>query len=102
MIRDLVDIMKGNTADDFSGDREIVEKVKLHDLDMVLHYDTGKAVLVSDTGEEKRAVWLPKSQIELTRKDKQSNAIKSDGQRVVLPVVTVTVPLWLAKDKGLI
>lgn len=73
------------------------------DLEMVLHYDTGKAIQVSDTGEESRAVWLPKSQIQINNNSgKTIPATKKDGQRTVLPVITVSIPEWLAKDKGLI
>jgi hypothetical protein len=97
MTRNLFDSINGHSFDDNK-----VERVKLHDLEMVLHYDTGKAVLVSDTGEESRAVWLPKSKIEMLAGSKQCSAIKKDGQRTVLPVITVTLPEWLAKQKGLI
>ena len=72
------------------------------DLEMVLHYDTGKAVQVSDTGEEKRAVWLPSSQIQINRNGRDVPAVKNDGQHTILPVVMVTMPEWLAKSKGLI
>ena len=72
------------------------------DLEMVLHYDTGKAVQVSDTGEEKRAVWLPSSQIQINRNGRDVPAVKNDGQHTILPVVMVTLPEWLAKSKGLI
>lgn len=58
------------------------------DMEMRLHHETAQAVLVSDDGEEKNAVWLPLSQIELER---LKNA------RVI-----VTLPEWLALDKGLI
>ena len=58
------------------------------DLTMVLHHETAKAVLVSDGGDETYAVWLPKSQIEV-------EVIK--GNEVV-----VTIPEWLAHNKGLI
>jgi hypothetical protein len=50
--------------------------------------ETGKAILFTDTGDEEDAVWLPKSQIEMDD--------NKDG------TVTVTLPEWLAKDKGLI
>lgn len=46
--------------------------------------ETDKAVLVSETGEKDDGVWLPKSQIE----------INDDG--------TISLPEWLAMDKGLI
>lgn len=100
-MKDLVDIM-GNGRGRPPAEDDRVVKSDLHDFEMILHYDTGKAVLVSDTGEEKRAVFLPKSQVEIHRHDKTSPAIKRDGQRTVLPVITITIPEWLAKDKGLI
>jgi hypothetical protein len=100
-MKDLVDIMGGGRGS-MPREDDRATKSDLHDFEMVLHYDTGKAVLVSDTGEEKRAVFLPKSQIEIHKQDKTSPAVKRDGQRTVLPVVTITVPEWLAKDKGLI
>ena len=37
----------------------------LHDLTMTLHRETDKAVLVSDDGDIRRAVWIAKSQIEV-------------------------------------
>ncbi len=51
--------------------------------------ETAKAVLVHD-GDESRAVWLPLSQIELSKND------HSPG------VHTVSLPEWLAQEKGLI
>lgn len=100
MSRDLFDLMGGDEARaPFNG-----ESTLHHDtieLEMVLHYDTGKAVQVSDTGEEARAVWLPKSQIQLNPSGKKVPAVKKDGQHTILPVVTVQIPEWLAKNKGL-
>lgn len=60
----------------------------LVDIPGFLHAETLKAVLVSDTGQESRAKWLPKSQCELVHE--RGNA------------VIVTMPEWLAIDKGLI
>lgn len=104
-MRDLVEKMGGGRGrephplnDDHGGHKT----VKLHDLTMVLHYDTGKAVLVSDTGEESRAVFLPRSQIEVVNDGKTGPAVNKRGETVWLPIVTVTVPEWLAKEKGLI
>jgi len=51
--------------------------------------ETANAILVSETGEKDDAVWLPKSQCE----------IENDGHA---NFITVTLPQWLAKDKGLI
>ena len=45
-------------------------------------------ILVSDDGDEEKAVWLPLSQIEIVEKGKG--------------IVEVTLPEWVAKDKKLI
>lgn len=60
----------------------------LHDLTMTLHRETDKAVLVSDDGDIRRAVWVAKSQIEIERKRGA--------------IVVVTAPEWLATEKGLL
>lgn len=49
-------------------------KVRLHDLELYLHHETHPgerdqgAIRVSDDGDNKKAVWLPKSAIEFTRR----------------------------------
>lgn len=63
-------------------------KSDLIDVTMQLHHETPKAVLVSDDGDKERAVWLPLSQCEIER--------KSNG------IVIVTMPEWLATEKGLV
>jgi hypothetical protein len=60
------------------------------ELTMTLHHETDAAILVSDDGEEKNAVWLPKSQIEWTMKDHKTQT------------VVVDCPAWLAEEKGLV
>lgn len=65
-------------------------KSDLVDIAGVLHHETDKAILFSDTAAEKDAVWIPKSQCEYARDGGRDN------------FVTVTMPEWLAKDKGLI
>ena len=104
MSRDLVDQMgdRGRSPRDFDDSSDRVENVSLHDLTMALHYDTGKAVLVSETGDEAKAVWLARSQIEVESTGKQTDAVKKDGEIVKVALVTVTVPEWMAKQKGLI
>lgn len=104
MSRDLVDQMgdTGRAPRDFDDASDRVEKVSLHDLTMALHYDTGKAVLVSETGEEAKAVWLARSQIEIAPTAQQTDAVKKDGEIIKVPLVTVTLPEWMAKQKGLI
>jgi hypothetical protein len=61
----------------------------LIDIVCTLHAETEKAIFVSDDGEKDNAVWLPKSQIEYELRGRTGSTI-------------VTMPEWLAKDKGLI
>lgn len=68
---------RGFLADDEAGRSDLI------DCAVQLHHETPKAWLVSDDGDKARAVWIPKSQAEF-----------ADG--------VVTMPEWLAKEKGLI
>lgn len=61
-------------------------KSELVDIEVTIHAETDLAILVSDDGDKGNAVWLPKSQIE----------IEKSGKTYV-----VTMPEWLADDKGL-
>lgn len=63
-------------------------KSDIVDLKMRKHAETEAAVLVSDDGEESNAIWLPKSQIEIEQ--------EKDG------FYLVTLPAWLAVEKGLV
>ena len=56
------------------------------EVDCTVRAETGKALLIYDG---KKEVWIPKSQIEEARKSK-------DGK-----INRVTLPEWLATDKGL-
>jgi hypothetical protein len=105
MTRDLVDIMGGGKGraprhvdDDDAATTVGAENIKLTDLTMVLHYDNPArgAVLVSETGEESKAVWLPKSQIEISSNGKTAKATTTKGKPITLPVVEVTLPIWAA------
>lgn len=64
----------------------------LVDLLLFEHHRTGAAVLVSDTGMEKDAIWLPLSQVEI-----EATPSHSGGREV-----TVTMPQWLAEQKELV
>lgn len=64
-------------------------KSDLTEVTVARHAETEKALLVSDTGNEDDAVWLPKSQIEIENIGEANS-------------VVVTLPEWLAHDKGLI
>jgi len=99
MSRDLFDQMEDDDAHKFYNGGVSSNTI---DLEMVLHYQTPDAVWVSDTGEESRAVWLPKSQIQMNRDGREVPAVKKSGQHTVLPVVTITIGEWLAKKEGLI
>lgn len=63
-------------------------KSDLIDLTLALHATTERAVRVSETGDDTKAVWLPLSECEM---------VKKPGGSVV-----VTMPEWLALSKGLI
>lgn len=63
-------------------------KSNIIDIDVAIEARTEKAVLVHD-GDKSKAVWLPLSQIE----------ISPTG---IGGIETVTLPEWLALEKGLI
>lgn len=63
-------------------------KSDLIDVTLQLHHETPKAILVSEDGDKAKAVWLPLSQVEVEP--------KGNG------IVEVTMPNWLAMEKGLI
>jgi hypothetical protein len=65
-------------------------KSDLVDITVSKHAETGKAVLVSTTGLGDDAVWLPLSQIEIT-----PNSLNKG-------LFEITLPEWLAIDKGLV
>lgn len=58
------------------------------DITVQVHAKTDRAILVSDDGEKANAVWLPLSQVEVE--------MKQGG------TAEITLPEWLALDKGLI
>lgn len=68
----------------------------LVDLTMRKHAETKLAVLVSDDGVKKNAVWLPLSQIEI------APVLGTTGATSAAETVLVTLPEWLAIDKGLV
>ena len=62
-------------------------KSDLIDIEVCIHYETDKAILVSIDGEKENSKWLPKSQIEIHKEGNKTE---------------ITLPEWLAKDRGLI
>lgn len=76
----------------------------LIDVTMYLHAESKPgqkeqgAIRVSDDRDDAKAKWLPKSQVEFVRGGKRERS----KQGIFIEVVTVTLPQWLAKEKGLI
>jgi len=65
---------------------------RLYDMVVFVHHETDLAVLVSEDGDRKRAVWLPKSQIEIAKKAIVNGVLYHD----------LTLPEYLAIEKGLV
>ena len=61
----------------------------LVDLTLILVHQTDKAILVKETEDDEEGVWIPKSIVEV-------ETTKKEG------VVTVTMPEYVAHEKGLI
>jgi hypothetical protein len=70
-----------------SGESDLID-VTVH-----LHAETEKAIRVSDDGINSHGVWLPKSQVEYE---------KVYSEQKLSNIFEVTLPEWLAKEKGLI
>jgi hypothetical protein len=78
-------------------------KSSLIDLTLAKHHETKLAILVSESGEESKAVWLPLSAVEVEETDKVVVGHNKRGQMVAgIPVVTVTLPEWLAIKNKLV
>lgn len=67
-------------------------------LTLVIHGDVGASTKVSETGDEHRAVLLPRSQITVAATGKRT----SEVGKPKYAIAEVTMPEWLAKDRGLI
>jgi hypothetical protein len=77
-------------------------KSTLVDLMLAKHHQTEKDVLVSETGEETRAVWLPLSRVEIEDARNTAKGKLKGGQTVTLQMIVVTMPERLAMEKGLV
>lgn len=66
----------------------------LTDIEVEVHHETEKAILVSLDGEKENAQWLPKSKVEIE--------FDASTLRKRRRVAVVTLPVGLAKEKGLI
>lgn len=106
----LLDLMgdQGQQPREVAADKPAVRPPKTEhvELDLVLHYDNEvrATVLVSESGDESKAVWLPKSEIAIAETGRRAPAITTQGKPVEngLPVIACNIPEWLAKDRGLI
>lgn len=65
-------------------------KSDLADIDVHVHHETAKAVLVSADGNRQAAVWLPLSAIEISMRRGSTTA------------ATVTMTQRMAEEKGLV
>lgn len=63
-------------------------RANLTDLTVTIHAKTPAAIMVSDDGEREHACWLPLAHTEI------------NTQRGI--TAEITIPEWLAKDRGLI
>ena len=63
-------------------------EARLTDITVRLVQTTDRAILVNDSDDIDKAVWLPKSQIEFEEKGGD--------------IVEVTLPEWLAIERGLV
>jgi hypothetical protein len=75
-------------------------KSDLVDLMLTKHHQTDKDVLVSYTGEEAKAVWLPLSRVEIEEARSIAKGKLKGGQTVTLQIIIVTMPERLAMEKG--
>jgi hypothetical protein len=73
----------------------------LKDLELKQHARTKAGVLVSDGSANKKPQWLPLSQVEIEDTGR-FECVWNDDRRNHAPVVIVTLPEWLAREKGLI
>jgi len=78
----------------------VTGKSDLVDIDGEISVETDKAVLFSHDGKTK--VWLPKSQIEIDDTSFASELSFDKPLKGWVKEVQVTMPTWLAYDKGLI
>lgn len=57
------------------------------EIELKIHWETEKAYLLSDDGDKDTAEWVPKSKIEKVEEGEKGYAL-------------VTLPAWLASEKG--
>lgn len=67
----------------------VTDESRVVDLELFEHARTDKAILVSDNGDNRHAVWLLLSQITIHKTDHAG-------------IHDIVCPEWLAIDKGLV
>lgn len=77
-------------------------KSSLIDLTLAKHHETKLAILVSETGDASKAVWLPLSVVEIEETKKYATGETRTGQKTTFPLVVVTMPERMAIAKGLV
>jgi hypothetical protein len=97
MIRDTADMFKDPDRGRFGENEErqarpgrgprVTGASDLKDFTATLRFETRDAIQITHSSEPNRKIWLPKSQIEFVRKSGAT--------------IEVTLPEWLAIDKGL-
>ena len=104
MTRDLVDMMGGARGrPPMREDAPDTDRDAPCTFDLVVLYDgQPDAIKFSDTGEDKDHVWLPRKFCDVRSDGRTSTGTSRDGSIQTYPVVSVTIPQWLAKEKGLI
>lgn len=68
----------------------------------VLHAETRVAVLISDDGNEARAQWIPRSQIEMVATGRPTQITRRNGRTGYGQIVEITMPGWLARQRELV
>jgi hypothetical protein len=73
----------------------------LKDLELKQHAKTANGILVSDGQNGHKPQWLPLSRVEVEETGR-TERVWNDDRRHSASVVIVTLPEWLAREKGLI
>lgn len=84
-----IQAQKMRRSREFESDRE--------EMELFLHHETDRAILVSEFGIKEAAHWMPKSQTfhRVLRKGK-------DDLGKTVDIVEIEAPVWLLKEKGFI
>ena len=70
------------------GNENMSDDAQYVEIEVMLHRETKQAVLASDCGDAKLAVWVPKS--EIVYRDVISSRVEGE-------VCIIQIPLWLAQ-----